>query len=132
MNASCNIVNSVIPKQKNRNRRVKAVGIVIELANEGITLKTDDDRNLMYYPKSQLTANQREQTQLYKKEIIDYLNSLSWSDDWDKTNEKTISIWCLAYDHSRGWRSIYGDHLICGTCYSPVSEKVVAEWIQRE
>ena len=37
--------------------------------------------------------------------------------------------WCRQYGHRRGWRSIYGPHLICATCHSPVSDSVIAEWI---
>jgi hypothetical protein len=39
------------------------------------------------------------------------------------------SQWCPLYAHRRGWRSIYGSHLICGKCHPPASEAVVDVWI---
>lgn len=114
------------------NRRLKALEIVIELAQSGVTLITNHDQQLMFHPQSGVTEKQCNQLKLYKRDILNYLDSLLLSDDWEETNIKTVNKWCPAYDHSKGWRSVYGDHLMCGTCYPPVSDQVVAEWIQRE
>ena len=33
------------------------------------------------------------------------------------------------YGHRTAWQSIYGPHWICAVCHPPVSETVIAEWI---
>lgn len=43
---------------------------------------------------------------------------------------KHPEIWCAYSDkHRTAWKSIFGSHVICATCYPPAREKVVAEWI---
>ena len=49
--------------------------------------------------------------------------------DWFADTVRPEPPWCPRYLHPRGWRSIYGTHLICATCHPPVCEEVVAEWI---
>ena len=114
------------------DRRFKAREIVIQLANKGITLIADESERLDSYPHSKMTEEDCRHLKLYKREILDYLDSLSWSDDWGVPVGQSLNTWCPAYGHPVAWKSIYGDHLICGTCYPPASEKIVAEWIQRE
>ena len=55
-----------------------------------------------------------------------------WIFDWCiDPKPKRPQPWC-PYKHPRAWRSVYGPHLICGTCHPPASESVVAEWLNRK
>ena len=47
----------------------------------------------------------------------------------DDHSKPKLPDWCRQYGHRRAWRSIYGPHLICATCHPPVSDSVIAEWI---
>ena len=55
-------------------------------------------------------------------------NRFPWLDDVFKPKPDPTP-WCPRYRHSRAWRSIFGDHLICATCHPPLFENLVAEWI---
>ena len=65
-------------------------------------------------------------------EVVDY----SWIDVAFPQGERaevtgrpeTWPPWCRHPSHRQGWKSIYGEHLICATCHPPVDEKIVAEW----
>lgn len=37
--------------------------------------------------------------------------------------------WCCYPEHRRGWRSIYGPHVVCATCHPPAANSLVAEWL---
>jgi hypothetical protein len=52
--------------------------------------------------------------------------------EWDCVGEpirpKPAEI-CSCCEGRRWWRSVYGPHLICGTCHPPALPNLVAEWV---
>jgi TubC N-terminal docking domain len=111
-------------------RRRKAWEIIDHLEQLGVLLECPGWRRLRYSPKSAVSPEWMKLIKEYKPEIIQLIDPVSW-EDW-KPKETDRDRWCTRYQHPRAWKSIYGDHLICGTCCPPVSNNVVAEWIQRE
>jgi hypothetical protein len=39
---------------------------------------------------------------------------------------------CRCHRKQRWWRSIYGDHLICGICHPPATPGVFREWVHEK
>jgi hypothetical protein len=55
-----------------------------------------------------------------------------WINGAFDSNPGAIKPDCRCHKEQRWWRSIYGDHLICGICHPPVSPEVFREWVHEE
>jgi hypothetical protein len=137
---------------------VIASRLIADLARLGIKLEADGDRlrysprsaltpdlaKLMKAHKSELLAMLRAgQTPLSLALVV--LASVpaegNWHKVWDITHGEydwidgafdaypgPIGQVCRCHNEQRWWRSIYGDHLICGICHPPVSPGVMKNW----
>jgi len=50
----------------------------------------------------------------------------------DKSSTAPPKPHCRCHKEQRWWRSIHGDHLICGICHPSVTPGVVKEWYENE
>ena len=133
--------------------------LMADLARLGIKLEADGDRlrysprsavtpdlaKLMKAHKSELLAMLRAgQTPLSLSEAVKASiptdgkwhtvydithGEYDWIDRAFDTQSKPIGPVCRCHKEQRWWRSIYGDHLICGVCHPPVSPNVLSEWV---
>jgi len=55
-----------------------------------------------------------------------------WITEAFATPPKSAEPRCRCHEEQRWWRSIFGDHLICGICHPPAVPEVVKEWYKNE
>jgi hypothetical protein len=136
---------------------VIALRLMADLARLGIKLEADGDRlrysprsaltpdlaKLMKAHKSELLAMLR--TGQMPMSLIEAVEAsvpadgkwhtvyditsgeYDWIDGAFDTNPRAIKPDCRCHKEQRWRRSIYGDHLICGICHSPVTLGVVKD-----
>lgn len=61
-------------------------------------------------------------------DMVEHTMNIDGKTDW-KTFPNSPLPECHCCRERRWWRSIFGQHLICGVCHPPSRNNVVAEWI---
>jgi hypothetical protein len=135
-----------------------AMQLMADLARLGIRLKAKGDR-LRYSPRSAVTPDLANRMKAHKGELLAMQRSTEVPAPLAEIVEKSISAdgtWhfdhttnddddridatlatplkpaeprCCCHKKQRWWRSIYGDHLICGICHPPATSGVLREWM---
>jgi hypothetical protein len=53
-----------------------------------------------------------------------------WIDKSSTAPPKPSRPHCRCHKEQRWWRSIHGDHLICGICHPPAASEAFTEWVR--
>ena len=123
--------------------------LMADLTQAGIRLKAEGER-LRYFPRTAMTPNLADRVKAHKPELLAALAmkderqqahaQQEGKEDEDKfievyslpqipTETSELSRRCWNHQDQRWWRSIYGDHLICGICCPPTVPGVLREWV---
>ena len=131
-----------------------AMQLMADLTRAGIRLKAQGDR-LKYSPISAMTPNlmarmkgckeellaivglkvadqiPTKKRQHVKPEIQGAANKIDrvFEPPRSRTGLEKSRPFCVQHQNQRWWKSIYGEHLICGICHSPVIPEVLREWV---
>ena len=116
------------------------------LSRLGIRLEAHGDR-LRYCPKSCVTPALAARMKAHKHDLLAHLRGESVEAEPGSPAAPDIDVeaihrwldnqvvpqnpqWCPRYGHLRGWRSIYGPHLICAICSPPAFSDIVEEYVE--
>ncbi len=130
---------------------MSAARLMTDLAQLGIRIEAHGDR-LRYSPRSALTPDLADRMKVHKAELLAILwpegaphtpaiepsiearpteqspaDKYDWIDKSFTAPPKPPRPHCRCHREQRWWRSIHGDHLICGICHPPATPDVMED-----